>query len=101
MFKLLSNLFGKGTVKSPKVYGDERDLSSFILYVASSLVDNPSSVSVSTADKNNGLIINIKCRKEDIGKLIGKNGKTIEAMRALVSSAGGRVGKHVRVEIIE
>ena len=100
MFKLLNKIFNP-TPAAVKVHGDDRDLPSFVKYVASSLVDNPSAVAVDTVDKNGNLVINIKCKKEDIGKLIGKNGKTIEAMRALVNGAGGRIGKHVRVEIVE
>ena len=100
MFSFLKSLFGR-EIPTPRVRGNESDLNSFVQYVATSLVDKPSAVTVSTVNKNGGLVINIKCKKNDIGKLIGKNGKTIESIRTLVNGAGGRIGKQVRVEIVE
>jgi predicted RNA-binding protein YlqC (UPF0109 family) len=76
-------------------------LKAFVQYVASALVDYPEQVSITTATKDRLNIIQISCVKGDIGKLVGKNGKTIAAIRALVSGAGGRLGLHATVDILE
>ena len=76
-------------------------LKAFVQYVASALVDYPEQVSISTVAKERLNIIQISCVKSDIGKLVGKNGKTIAAIRALVSGAGGRLGLHATVDILE
>lgn len=71
----------------------------FVSYVVRSLVDSPEQVRVSTADDDRGTVITVSCEKKDIGKIIGKNGKTIAAIRALANGAGGRMGKRVSVEV--
>ena len=50
---------------------------------------------------NEGIMIKVKCRKSDIGKIIGKNGKTINAIRSLVQGAAVRLNKKVSVDILE
>ncbi|MDD4097977.1 MAG: KH domain-containing protein [Lentisphaeria bacterium] len=76
-------------------------LKSFVHYVAAALVDNPDQVAISAVEKDRLTVIQISCVKSDIGKLVGKNGKTIAAIRALVSGAAGRLGLHVTVDILE
>ncbi len=71
----------------------------FVSYVVRSLVDSPEQVRISTADGDRGTVITVSCEKKDIGKIIGKNGKTIAAIRALANGAGGRMGKRVSVEV--
>ena len=65
-----------------------KDLESFVNYVVTALVDYPDEVKVTTKNEDNASVIWISCRKEDTGKIIGKKGKTISALRALVFSAG-------------
>ena len=79
----------------------EADLEGFVLYVTRALVDNPDAVSVETVAQEKGEVIQVTCVKTDIGKIIGKNGKTIAAIRALVSGAGIRLGRHVNVEVMD
>lgn len=77
-----------------------KDLEGFVSYVVSSLVDYPDEVSVATEkNENDENVIWISCRKEDTGKIIGKKGKTIIALRALVAGAAGRMQNRVRVEV--
>ena len=76
-------------------------LKSFVQYVAAALVDNPDQVAISAIEKDRLTVIQISCVKSDIGKLVGKSGKTIAAIRALVSGASGRLGLHVTVDILE
>ena len=78
-----------------------KDLEGFVNYVVTALVDFPDEVHVSTKTENNENIIWISCRKEDTGKIIGKKGKTIIALRALVASAAGRMQNRVKVEVAD
>ena len=78
-----------------------KDLEDFVNYVVTSLVDCPDQVQVTTKTENNENVIWISCRKEDTGKIIGKKGKTIIALRALVASAAGRMQNRVKVEVAD
>ncbi len=81
--------------------GSLKDLESFVDYVVRALVDNPEAVRVSSEAGSDGQIIKIDCKKEDIGKIVGKHGKTIMAIRALVSGAAGRLHEKVSVEVVD
>lgn len=80
---------------------DISGLESFVEYVAKNLVDNPEAVTVSTVEKERISVIQIRCEKKDIGKIIGKSGKTIAAIRLLVSGAGGRMGLRMTVDVLD
>ncbi|MDD3155720.1 MAG: KH domain-containing protein [Victivallaceae bacterium] len=81
--------------------GSLRDLEGFVDYVVRSLVDFPDEVKIVTEENDEGCAIKISCRKEDIGKIVGKRGKTIMAIRSLVSGAAGRQRKRVSVEVLD
>ena len=78
-----------------------KDLEDFVNYVVTALVDYPEEVQVTTKNENNVNVIWISCRKEDTGKIIGKKGKTISALRALVFSAGSRMQNRIKVEVAD
>ena len=79
-----------------------KDLEGFVDYVVKALVDVPEEVNVTTEDgENDTRVIKIKCRKEDTGKIIGKKGKTIIALRSLVGGAAGRLQERVTVEVVD
>ena len=78
------------------------DLERFVEYVVRHLVDDPDAVGVKTEVAENGTkVIRITCRKEDAGKIIGKKGKTIIALRSLVGSAAGRLQERISVEVVD
>jgi hypothetical protein len=83
------------------VASGEANLTGFVDYVARNLVDCPEDVDIAHDVSNECLMIKVKCRKSDIGKIIGKNGKTINAIRSLVQGAAVRLNKKVNVEILE
>ncbi|HHZ20849.1 MAG TPA: KH domain-containing protein [Firmicutes bacterium] len=65
------------------------------------LVDDPSAVSVRKTERNEGVLLEIKVAKEDVGKVIGRQGRVIKAIRTVVRSCAQREGKRVNVELTE
>jgi len=78
-----------------------KDILSFVDYVVKARVDKPAAVVIELVEDAKGQVINIKCDKEDIGKIIGKSGKTIMAIRSLVAGAGSRLNRQMSVEVID
>lgn len=72
-----------------------------IKYIARALVDNPEEVSVSEVEGSQTSVIELKVAKEDLGKVIGKQGRTARAMRTILSAASAKVKKRTVLEIIE
>ena len=101
--KLLQLISGKS--EDSKSFGNHveglHDLESFVDYVVKALVDSPEEVRISSEENSDGGIIKITCKKEDIGKIVGKKGKTIMSIRSLVSGAAGRLQKRVTVEVVD
>jgi hypothetical protein len=72
-----------------------------IKYIAQALVDNPDRVEVSEIQGEQTSVIELRVAKEDLGKVIGKQGKTAKAMRTILSAASAKVHKRTVLEIIE
>ncbi len=72
-----------------------------IRYVAEALVDHPEQVEVSEVEGEQTSVIELKVAKEDLGKVIGKQGRTARAMRTILSAASAKVKKRAVLEIIE
>ncbi len=72
-----------------------------IEYIAKALVDNPDAVEVSEIEGEQTSVIELKVAKEDLGKVIGKQGRTARAMRTILSAASTKVKKRAVLEIIE
>jgi len=73
----------------------------FVEYIVKNLVDNPDNVKITEIGGNQTLIIELSVDKADIGKIIGKKGKTINAIRTLLMSVASRAGIRVNLEILE
>ena len=69
--------------------------------IAKSLVDNPDRVKVSQLDGQQSSIIELKVAPEDVGKVIGKQGRTAQAIRVILGAAGMKLKKRVNLEIVE
>lgn len=69
--------------------------------VAKALVDKPEDVEVIEVEGEQTTVIELKVAKEDLGKVIGKQGRTARAMRTILSAAGAKIRKHCVLEIIE
>lgn len=72
-----------------------------IKYIATALVDNQDAVDVSVAEKDDVTIYELRVAKEDLGKVIGKQGRTARAIRSVLTAAAGKGEKKARLEIVE
>lgn len=70
-------------------------------YIATSLVDDPGQVHVSQVRRGSQIILKLQVAKEDMGRVIGKNGKVANAMRSLLKIAAAQERKRVVLDIIE
>ena len=73
----------------------------FVEYIVKNLVDHPDQVRITEVGSAHTLIIELGVEKSDIGKIIGKKGKTINAIRTLLMSVASRNGIRVNLEILE
>ncbi|HBE74118.1 MAG TPA: RNA-binding protein [candidate division Zixibacteria bacterium] len=76
-------------------------LKELVDYLAKSLVDKPDKVSVNEVSRDGALVYELRVAKEDIGKVIGKKGRTAQSLRTLLAAAGTKLGKRTTLEIIE
>jgi uncharacterized protein len=72
-----------------------------IEYIAQALVDYPEQVTVTEIVGNQTSVLELKVAKEDLGKVIGKQGRTARAIRTILSAASAKVKKRSVLEIIE
>jgi hypothetical protein len=72
-----------------------------ISYIAQALVDRPEEVSVTEVEGSQTSVLELKVAKEDLGKVIGKQGRTARAMRTILSAASAKIKKRTVLEIIE
>ena len=72
-----------------------------ITYMARALVDNPDNVEVTEVIGEQTTVLELRVAKEDLGKVIGKQGKTAKAMRTILSAASTKAHKRSVLEIIE
>ena len=69
--------------------------------IAKGLVDNPDQVTVTEVEGNQSIIIELKVAPDDMGKIIGKQGRIAKAIRTVVKAAATKQNKRVIVEIIQ
>ena len=76
-------------------------LKELVEFIAKSLVDHPDKVKVSEIEGEKTSVIELIVAKEDLGKVIGKQGKTARALRTILAAASNKVNKRAVLEIIE
>lgn len=76
-----------------------QQLEDLVLFLTKSLVDNPDSVEVSGTEEDSRVDLAIRVAQEDIGKVIGRQGRTIKAIRTVAKAASVKVDKRVNVEV--
>ena len=70
-------------------------------YLAETLVDDPDSVEISTSQWRSRVSLNLSVAPSDMGKVIGRKGRTAQAIRTVVRAAGSRDGVDTFVEIVD
>ncbi|MCK9523146.1 MAG: KH domain-containing protein [Proteobacteria bacterium] len=70
-------------------------------YMAKALVDNPDEVQVAEIEGEQSAVIELRVSREDLGKVIGKQGRTARAMRTIISAASTKLKKRAVLDIIE
>ena len=72
-----------------------------IKHIAQSLVDNPDKVEVTEIISEQSSVIELRVAKEDLGKVIGKQGRTAQSIRTILSAASAKTHKRAGLEILE
>ena len=73
----------------------------FVEYIVKAIVENPEAVEVERTVDEMGVLITLKVDKEDMGKLIGKNGQTAKSIRTLLRIIGSKNNARVNLKIVE
>jgi len=69
--------------------------------IARALVDHPDEVKISAINGEKTLIFELRCHEKDVGKIIGRSGKTVSAMRTLLNALSARDGRRAMLEVVE
>ena len=76
-------------------------MQTFLEYVLKNLVDDPAAVAVVRSQKNGHALFEIRVGPGDMGKVVGKQGQTIDAIRSLAAAAAAKYGEQVEIELLE
>ncbi|HDJ29000.1 MAG TPA: KH domain-containing protein [Proteobacteria bacterium] len=76
-------------------------LKDLVEYLAKALVDNPEEVNVTEVEGESATILELSVAKTDLGKVIGRQGKTARAMRTILGASSAKLGKKSILEIVE
>jgi predicted RNA-binding protein YlqC (UPF0109 family) len=72
----------------------------FVEFIAKHLVDRPEAVSIETEDREGTLVLKLKVSENDVGKIIGKSGRTASAVRTLLRAVAAKEGKRAILDIV-
>ena len=70
-------------------------------FIATSLADDPSAVSVEVSERQGKVVLSLQVSPEDMGRVIGRRGRTAQAIRSLIAAAGARDGVIATVDIVD
>jgi hypothetical protein len=73
----------------------------FVAYLIKNLVDQPEGVNVQILEGEQGTIVEIRVSPTDIAKVVGRQGRTIKALRTIAMTVGARFGRRVRLEVLQ
>lgn len=76
-------------------------LQGLVSTIAKALVDAPDEVDVQEVDGGGSRILELRVAKEDIGKVIGKDGRTAQSIRAVLAAAASKAGQRVQLDILD
>jgi len=90
---------------TPDVYSDTgaqaTTAKATLEFIATSLADDPSAVSVEVNERQGKIVLSLQVGPEDMGRVIGRRGRTAQAIRSLVAAAGARDGVTATVDIVD
>ncbi len=69
--------------------------------IAKSLVDSPNEVQITEINGDKTIIFELRCNAKDVGKIIGKSGKTVGAMRTILNSMASKQGRKAMLEVVD
>ncbi len=78
-----------------------KDLKELVEFIAKKIVDHPEDVQVRVIEGHEGQFFELRVHSEDMGKIIGKNGKTAKAIRSLLNSAATKANVRASLQIVE
>lgn len=106
--KWLKKIFGGSEASPGKVVAQTQGAQThdagpvaFVEYVVGELVDDPASVKVEVEESEDKVSITVRCASADMGKVIGRKGRTVGAIRALVAGTAKRDSKKIVVDIVD
>ncbi|MCB1136400.1 MAG: KH domain-containing protein [Chlamydiia bacterium] len=73
----------------------------FFAYIVKNLVDQPDAVEVRCSQSDRGIVVEVRVDANDVGKVVGRQGRTIEALRTIASTIGARLGHRLRLEVVQ
>ncbi len=76
-------------------------MQAFLDYVVKGLVDHPESVSITPVDRNGTTLYEVRVHSDDVGKIIGRKGATIQALRCLLQVGSAKKGLRCLLEVVE
>lgn len=79
----------------------EESVADLVAYLACQLVDDPEAVSVEAVEGDRAIVYELSVARDDLGKVIGRDGRTARALRAVLTAAASRTRKRALLEILE
>ncbi len=76
------------------------DYKELLISLVSKIVDNPDDITVTEVEGERAAILELRVNEEDVGKVIGRDGRIINALRTLVKAAAGRENKRITIELL-
>ncbi len=73
----------------------------FVEYIAKRLVDHPDQVTLEQEEKENSIVVRLKVDQQDVGKVIGRKGRTAQSLRTLLAAVAAKDGKRAILEIAD
>jgi len=73
----------------------------FFTYVIKNFVDEPDAVDIQVVEGDNGTMIEVRVSPEDVAKVVGRKGRIINSLRTIAMTVGARMGRRVRLEIVQ
>ena len=73
----------------------------FVVFIASHLVDSPEQIALEHEERDDKIVFRLRVAEQDVGKVIGKKGRTAQSLRILLAAVAARQGKRAILEIAE